>query len=93
MLKRANPSSRHRCCISRKLGVIDVETVLVFRKRHRTIRCIDNPMWLDTVNVPVGGSVDVILDFTNPIIKRMSLFHCHLLNHEDKGMMAKILFK
>jgi len=50
-------------------------------------------MWLDTVNVPVGGSVDVILDFTNPIIKGMSLFHCHLLNHEDKGMMAKILFK
>jgi len=54
---------------------------------------LHNPLWLDTVNVPVGGSVDVILDFTNPIIKGMSLFHCHLLNHEDKGMMAKILFK
>jgi len=54
---------------------------------------LHNQMWLDTVNVPVGGSVDVILDFTNPIIKGMSLFHCHLLNHEDKGMMAKILFK
>jgi len=49
--------------------------------------------WLDTVNIPVGGSADVILDFTNPIIKGMSVFHCHLLNHEDKGMMAKILFK
>jgi suppressor of ftsI len=49
--------------------------------------------WLDTVNVPVAGNVDVILDFTDPIIKGMSLFHCHLLNHEDKGMMAKILFK
>ena len=52
-----------------------------------------NPAWLDTVNVPVGGSVDVILDFTDPVIKGMSVFHCHLLNHEDKGMMAKILFK
>jgi hypothetical protein len=31
-----------------------------------------------------GGSVDTILDFTNPVIKGMSLFHCHLLNHEDK---------
>jgi FtsP/CotA-like multicopper oxidase with cupredoxin domain len=51
------------------------------------------PMWLDTVNVPYRGSVDVILDFTDPIIKGMSVFHCHLLNHEDKGMMAKILFK
>jgi suppressor of ftsI len=49
--------------------------------------------WMDTVNVPYGGSVDVILDFTNPVIKGMSVFHCHLLNHEDKGMMAKILFK
>jgi suppressor of ftsI len=49
--------------------------------------------WLDTVNVPYGGSVDVILDFTDPVIKGMSVFHCHLLNHEDKGMMAKILFK
>jgi suppressor of ftsI len=51
------------------------------------------PVWLDTVNVPYGGTVDVILDFTDPVIKGMSLFHCHLLNHEDKGMMAKILFK
>ncbi|HEX3738434.1 MAG TPA: multicopper oxidase domain-containing protein [Terriglobales bacterium] len=51
------------------------------------------PMWLDTVNVPYRGSVDVILDFTDPIIKGMSVFHCHLLNHEDKGMMAKVLFK
>jgi FtsP/CotA-like multicopper oxidase with cupredoxin domain len=49
--------------------------------------------WLDTVNVPVGGSVDLIMDFTDPIIRGMSLFHCHLLKHEDKGMMAKILFR
>jgi FtsP/CotA-like multicopper oxidase with cupredoxin domain len=54
---------------------------------------VAHPMWLDTVNVPFAGSVDVILDFTDPVIKGMSVFHCHLLNHEDKGMMAKILFK
>jgi FtsP/CotA-like multicopper oxidase with cupredoxin domain len=52
-----------------------------------------HPVWLDTVNVPYRGFVDVILDFTDPVIKGMSVFHCHLLNHEDKGMMAKILFK
>jgi FtsP/CotA-like multicopper oxidase with cupredoxin domain len=52
-----------------------------------------HPAWLDTVNVPYRGSVDVILDFTDPVIKGVSVFHCHLLNHEDKGMMAKILFK
>jgi FtsP/CotA-like multicopper oxidase with cupredoxin domain len=54
---------------------------------------LTQPAWLDTVNVPYAGSVDVILDFTDPVIKGMSVFHCHLLNHEDKGMMAKILFK
>jgi suppressor of ftsI len=54
---------------------------------------IVDPLWLDTVNVPYGGTVDVIMDFTDPVIKGMSVFHCHLLNHEDKGMMAKILFE
>jgi FtsP/CotA-like multicopper oxidase with cupredoxin domain len=54
---------------------------------------LPNPAWLDTVNVPFGQSVDVIMDFTDPVIKGMAVFHCHLLNHEDKGMMAKILFK
>jgi FtsP/CotA-like multicopper oxidase with cupredoxin domain len=52
-----------------------------------------NPEWLDTVNVPYRGSVDTIMDFTDPVIRGMSVFHCHLLNHEDKGMMAKILFE
>jgi FtsP/CotA-like multicopper oxidase with cupredoxin domain len=51
------------------------------------------PEWLDTVNVSPGGSVDLVMDFTDPIIRGMSLFHCHLLKHEDKGMMAKILFE
>jgi suppressor of ftsI len=54
---------------------------------------IARPLWLDTVNVPYGGSVDVIMDFTDPVIRGMSVFHCHLLNHEDKGMMAKVLFE
>jgi suppressor of ftsI len=54
---------------------------------------IAQPEWLDTVNVPVKGSVDLMMDFTNPIIRGVSLFHCHLLSHEDKGMMAIIVFK
>lgn len=54
---------------------------------------LKRPEWLDTVNVPVEGNVDLIMDFTDPIIRGVSLFHCHLLSHEDKGMLAKILFK
>jgi len=49
--------------------------------------------WLDTVNVTPKGSVDLVMDFTDPIIRGTSLFHCHLLNHEDKGMMAKVVFR
>jgi suppressor of ftsI len=52
-----------------------------------------DPAWVDTVNVPYGSSVDLVMDFTDPIIRGMSLFHCHLLKHEDKGMMAKVLFR
>jgi suppressor of ftsI len=44
---------------------------------------LGTPEWLDTVNVSPRGTVDVIMDFTSPLIKGMSLFHCHLLNHED----------
>jgi suppressor of ftsI len=54
---------------------------------------VKDPVWLDTVNVPYNSSVDLVMDFTDPIIRGMSLFHCHLLNHEDKGMMAKVLFR
>jgi FtsP/CotA-like multicopper oxidase with cupredoxin domain len=41
---------------------------------------------------PVKGSVDLIIDFTNRH-PGVSLLHCHLLSHEDKGKMAQILFK
>jgi FtsP/CotA-like multicopper oxidase with cupredoxin domain len=54
---------------------------------------VKDPVWLDTVNVAYGSTVDLVMDFTDPIIRGMSLFHCHLLKHEDKGMMAKILFR
>jgi FtsP/CotA-like multicopper oxidase with cupredoxin domain len=51
------------------------------------------PEWLETVNVPNGSTVDLIMDFTDPVIRGVSVFHCHLLSHEDKGMMAKIVFE
>jgi suppressor of ftsI len=51
------------------------------------------PEWMDTVNLAPYESLDLIMDFTDPIIRGVSVFHCHLLKHEDKGMMAKILFE
>src|SRR6202163_895457 len=44
----------------------------------------------DTVNVPIHGEVKIRLPFTNPAIVGRFMFHCHILEHEDKGMMAQI---
>ena len=44
----------------------------------------------DIVDVPIGGEVKVIIPFTNPLIVGRFVYHCHILSHEDKGMMATI---
>jgi len=44
----------------------------------------------DTVNVPIHGEVKIRLAFTDPVIVGRFMFHCHILEHEDKGMMAQI---
>jgi FtsP/CotA-like multicopper oxidase with cupredoxin domain len=45
---------------------------------------------VDTVRVPERGTVTLRLAFTDPIILGRFVFHCHVLKHEDKGMMAQI---
>jgi FtsP/CotA-like multicopper oxidase with cupredoxin domain len=60
---------------------------------ERTGVRLRRPEWMDTVNLEPNESLDLIMDFTDPIIRGVSVFHCHLLSHEDKGMMAKILFE
>jgi len=63
---------------------------LVYERAGAPLR---RPEWMDTVNLAPNESLDLIMDFTDPIIRGVSVFHCHLLKHEDKGMMAKILFE
>jgi FtsP/CotA-like multicopper oxidase with cupredoxin domain len=44
------------------------------------------PAWKDTVIVPAGGNVKLLVpvkDFTG-----LTMFHCHILEHEDMGMMG-----
>ncbi len=50
---------------------------------------------LDNINVPAAsangpGTVTLTMDFTDPLIIGTFLLHCHILSHEDAGMMAKI---
>jgi FtsP/CotA-like multicopper oxidase with cupredoxin domain len=54
---------------------------------------VQDPLWRDTMDVPPdGGTIDVILDARQPVVRGMAVFHCHMIRHEDKGMMAKVLF-
>ena len=44
--------------------------------------------WHDTVNLPSGGSVRIRIPFVD--IKGTTVYHCHILDHEDAGMMGII---
>ena len=49
----------------------------------------------DTVNVKeqaegVPGSIDILISFLEPVETGEFVFHCHILGHEDQGMMQNI---
>ncbi len=44
----------------------------------------------DTVKVPERGEIKIRLAFTDPLIVGRFMYHCHVLEHEDKGMMGNI---
>jgi len=44
--------------------------------------------WRDIVNVPMGGSVRIRISFQD--FPGRTVYHCHILDHEDLGMMAVI---
>jgi FtsP/CotA-like multicopper oxidase with cupredoxin domain len=43
-----------------------------------------NLVWTDTVLVPAGQTVDILLDVTNP---GRWMAHCHIAEHHESGMM------
>jgi FtsP/CotA-like multicopper oxidase with cupredoxin domain len=43
-----------------------------------------NLVWKDTVLIPKGQTVDILLDLTNPGIW---MAHCHIAEHHESGMM------
>jgi FtsP/CotA-like multicopper oxidase with cupredoxin domain len=47
--------------------------------------------WRDTVNVPVGGVTRLITSFDDR--PGMWMFHCHILDHSDAGMMGMLLLQ
>lgn len=61
---------------------------------------VTHPHWSDSAVIPrrtpgvngswTPGSLVVVVDFRPPVIVGEFVFHCHILDHEDSGMMAKI---
>ena len=57
---------------------------------------LQNPTMQDTYNVPFWSGhgpyprIKVRMDFRDPNIAGTFVYHCHILDHEDAGMMAKI---
>jgi FtsP/CotA-like multicopper oxidase with cupredoxin domain len=43
-----------------------------------------NLVWKDTVLVPAGAIVDILLEVTNP---GRWMAHCHIAEHAESGMM------
>ncbi|MEO7589048.1 MAG: multicopper oxidase domain-containing protein, partial [Arachnia sp.] len=49
---------------------------------------VADPVWRDVVNVSAGASTTVLVDFARH--PGRSVYHCHILDHEDAGMMAVV---
>ena len=46
----------------------------------------DDPVWKDTVLLPAGAAVDILLDPTNP---GRWMLHCHIAEHLSADMMTR----
>jgi FtsP/CotA-like multicopper oxidase with cupredoxin domain len=47
-----------------------------------------NLVWKDTVLVPTGQTVDILLDVTN---SGRWMAHCHIAEHHESGMMLPFI--
>ncbi len=49
---------------------------------------VQTPTWQDVVNVPAGSTVTVRVAFDT--FSGRTVYHCHILDHEDRGMMGVV---
>jgi FtsP/CotA-like multicopper oxidase with cupredoxin domain len=70
---------------------------LHFQLLERDARPSVEPMLRDTIELPYWDgyknrypSVKLRMDFRDPAIVGTFLYHCHILEHEDQGMMGSI---
>ena len=51
-------------------------------------RDVSEPRWRDVINVPARGRVKVLIAFEG--FPGRTVYHCHILDHEDQGMMGTV---
>ena len=49
--------------------------------------------WRDSFTTPPDSRTVMLVDFRDPVVRGTFVFHCHLLDHEDGGMMAKVIVR
>ncbi len=59
-----------------------------FQVIERNGQPLDSPRWKDTVLVPAGTSVRIRIPFRT--YTGRTVYHCHILDHEELGMMGVI---
>jgi suppressor of ftsI len=97
-----NMFDENRIGQSVKLGALEESTIInnnnqqhpfhIHTNDFRVLSINDEPFQpsghVDTVNLPADGKVTIhipFLDFTGKFV-----YHCHILNHADMGMMATV---
>lgn len=48
---------------------------------------VENLVWKDVVLVPIGHTVDIVVEYTNP---GQWMLHCHIAEHLETGMFAYV---
>ena len=90
----------HRVDARARLGTLEVWEVVnehttdhPFHLHSYSVQVLDRDgvpepfrAWRDTVNVPAGSRVRLLVPFRGG--PGRTVYHCHVLNHEDLGMMA-----
>ena len=49
---------------------------------------VETPIWQDVVNVPAHSQSRVRIAFED--FTGTAVYHCHILDHEDNGMMGVV---
>lgn len=61
------------------------------QEEDNTYTCPLKPQgYRDTMNLPPNSTTTIRIPFLNPFITGVFVYHCHILNHEDKGMMQNL---